>query len=342
MPVGSGAVFEAATAPITSSFINNSNTPWVNSDSYSEPVYQASAGDPIHTIWDWNSDWGGRPWNSRTIRMPVGVVPAGGTDSNFCIVNPEKTEIVDAWTAQPWASGQPGPAGIVVGDYISGRVMTTNAKGTGFGPSPSTYGPPYALGGGIRGCGSSTAGGLIRDWEANPSNPNYTDGVIRHALAIAMDVNLLYYNGQHDPNWSLYDSNGYGLLGGYVWPATEEDSMAASNYHGSVPMGSFWAIPKTVNINSIGLTTAAGLVVAKACQDYGCYVSDATYGTAPSWYAEPSLAGHSFLDQLVNAPNYNAVDLYTIRAQLRRCTNSTSTSVGGGGTRPIALLPPFA
>lgn len=154
--------------------------------------------------------------------------------------------------------------------------------------------------GGIRAFGGSAFGGLIRTWELQA-------GAIRHALAFAM------------PRSSM--------VPGPVWPAISQDSGAVGTYTGSLPMGSLVAIPSSVNLNALGLSPA-GLTIARALQQYGAYLVDAS--SQFTLYAEPSA------DPLVGSARS---DLAAIHQQLRVITNNTPTTVGGGG-QPLAPLAP--
>lgn len=163
---------------------------------------------------------------------------------------------------------------------------------------------------GVRGYGGSALGGLIRQHEiANRRIP--------HAIAVA-------------PNTS------YMKLNGFVWPAQREDSSAPSTYHGNIGMGTFAAIPPSVNLAGLGLNSD-GLALATALQDYGMYVVDSSQAWAI--YVEPN--------SITARVDAMWADMPTIRAQVRAVTNNTSTNVGGGGTRrqptaPRLVLPPSA
>ena len=191
----------------------------------------------------------------------------------------------------------------------AGRYVDESWNTEGSHPSFTTghhvrtdlYGPGVGEGG-VRAYGGSAIGGLIRQWELDA-------GSIRHALALAVD--------------------GFQLRRGPVWPATTEDGNASSSYSGNLPMGSLVAIPGSVDVNRLGLTSS-GLVVARALQDYGAYVVDRS--GAFTFYAEPSTEGSAALRELRR-------DVAALRAQLRVVTNNGPGSVGGGGIPRAPLAP---
>ena len=168
--------------------------------------------------------------------------------------------------------------------WTSGHHLAVDLFGSGFGC-------------GVRASGASAIGGLIRQWELDV-------GSIRHALALAI--------------------TGDQLRRGPVWPATSEDGDAAGSYTGPVPMGAFAAIPRGVDVGSLGLSPI-GLALARAMQDYGVFVVDRTAG-AVALYAEPTVGG----GQLAELRQAFGV----LRGQLRIVTDD-------GGARVVAPPPPL-
>lgn len=119
------------------------------------------------------------------------------------------------------------------------------------------YGPGVGHGG-ERAYGGSAIGGLIRVAELRTG--------IRHALALALPKHL--------------------QRRGPVWPATEEDSDAATTYAGAVPLGQRVALPRELDLTKLGLGPA-GLALGRALQDYGAYDVDSAADF--SLYAEPAV-----------------------------------------------------
>ncbi|RKH34128.1 hypothetical protein D7X12_35340 [Corallococcus sicarius] len=307
LPIGQGATYASTTDPATADFIATSvngvniNT-WANWDVYSHPITFASTGSPWATVTDYNDSS-----RSSAYYVPATATIATGSDKHMHVINLARTFVDEAWNTTRVSTTA----------YRVGRHHKIDLYGTGLGPQN-----------GVRAYGGSAIGGLIRAWETNPSDPAYT-GKIQHALAVAVDRVQLYYQCC---GVSGYDANGYGTAKGYVWPATEQDWGSESNYLGRVPMGAYFAIPPSVNIQALGLSPE-GRMVAQALQDFGAYVTDATGGTV-AFYVEPT-APSAFVSALRR-------DLPAIRAQMRRVTNNSAATPNGPGARRVPLLPGLA
>jgi hypothetical protein len=168
------------------------------------------------------------------------------------------------------------------------------------------YGPGVGQGG-VRAYGGSAIGGLIRAGELKAE--------IRHVLAFAID------QSQQKDSW--------------VWPATTNDQAAAGNYTGHLPMGQLVGIPPGLDLCTLGLSTA-GLVFARALQDYGAYLVDSSGGLA--FYAEPRVEDDAALGE-ASLLNDARTDLAKIVPQLRCVTDSTMATPGGGGPRRAPPAP---
>jgi hypothetical protein len=294
LPIAKAAQFEDPAAARSASLLRSDIGLWINQWQYSIPVYRAYFSDPLATVTDWNYSA-----RSGTDRIPGAAEIAQGTDANLAVAQPGTTKVTDLWSVT-----RNSPT-----NYSVGRRQVVDLKTGGFGPN-----------GGTRAAGACTLGGLIRDWEIDPAHPNYGGGVIRHVLAVALDVRQLYYAG----GAAGYDSQGYGTSKGYVWPATEQDFNASSVYGGRVPMGTYFAIPGTVDLTTLGLSPQ-GLMLARGFQDYGAYVVDGTHGSL-SVYVQANAS--SDWRAAILATN----DLPKLRGLFRVVTNNTQSTPNGGAT----------
>lgn len=132
----------------------------------------------------------------------------------------------------------------------------------------------------------------------------------------------------------------------FVWPATTKDAasnstsggtLISSGYHGIVPVGAFFAIPKSVDLNALGLTPG-GLMLAKAYQDYGCINTDTASNTFGMCQIDTDVLANylSIVDGI-------GTDRHTIKQLLRRVTNYDRNLVRAGlldktVQRPAKLL----
>ena len=156
--------------------------------------------------------------------------------------------------------------GVTLRDYNALRRTTNGSNPIGY-----YYGDHSITGDGIEGgqagSGMSAIGGTIRVGELESGNP------MGHALKLELDWAVLYKNSADQTNQSQT----------YRWPAVRSDgnyggSGGGPNYTGinsALRMGSLVALPRDVDINSLGLS-AKGLKIAKAIQDYGAYIVDST------------------------------------------------------------------
>tara|TARA_B100001245_G_scaffold236497_1_gene227773 strand:- start:5825 stop:7720 length:1896 start_codon:yes stop_codon:yes gene_type:complete len=158
---------------------------------------------------------------------------------------------------------------------------------------------------GTRAARFPTSGGLIRSHELSKY-------YIPHALCISIPPEA--------------------LLRGFVWPAAAEDAGTVT-YSGNVPMGSFFAIPPSVDITTLGLTQE-GYALAEAMQNYGVYVGDSSESAAISVDGEAAVVMRPALERM-------RTDWSTIFAQLRRVTN-VGTTAGGPGARVVSAAGPVS
>lgn len=110
--------------------------------------------------------------------------------------------------------------------------------------------------GGVKANGHSGLAGLIKKSELEA-------GVINHRLHMMLPQDVLYRNNAGQNN--------------YKWPAIRGDDQPNVIYQSTqswaASMGDTYALPRSVNINSLGLSRN-GVILAKALQEYGGTISD--------------------------------------------------------------------
>ena len=147
VPIGSGARFASASDPST---LDVQALSGVNIDAgaYSQPIYRASATDPLRTVTDSHG--------STQYRIPDAATPAQGSDADLHVVDPTDHWVDECWKAQR----------LPTGDLSCGYHVRTDLTGSG-------------VVGGVRAAGVSAVGGLIRQWELD-------SGQIHHTIALAL------------------------------------------------------------------------------------------------------------------------------------------------------------
>ncbi|MFF0904010.1 UNVERIFIED_CONTAM: hypothetical protein RF653_10080 [Kocuria sp. CPCC 205316] len=149
---------------------------------------------------------------------------------------------------------------------------------------------------GARASGTSLVMGIIRKAEIASLN-------IPHTLTLGL------------PNTVLQT--------GFVWPARSQDGDGATAYTGTVPMGSLFAIPPSVDLSLLTLTPE-GAALATALQDYGAHVM--RRADTAALYAEVASDDAATLRM---RSDWQA----TLFPLVRAVTNNSSANVSGGGIR---------
>lgn len=295
---------------------------WLNYETYSHPVSFADEADPLATVTDsFHAPSSIPPGGSWQTHIPADARIAAGTDKHMHVISPDGATAYEHFNVTRQSSTA----------YTTTRRHAVNLRGPGIGPQNGT-----------RAYGGSAIGGLIRAWEVDPTHPDYT-GEIQHPLAVSLRSDQLHYSGvtlAQDGNGGMYNAQGYGLEQGYVWPATEQDagsSNPTTGYTGAVPMGSFVAIPDDVDIDTLGLTTENGKMLARACQNFGAYVTDRS--GSMSFYLEDDGGTYEngdatavFRRDLLGA-SATATELRKVVAALRVVTSNSEVTPNGGPLR---------
>ncbi|MCY7291309.1 MAG: Ig-like domain-containing protein, partial [Ferruginibacter sp.] len=250
----------------------------------------------------------------------INGIPEGTPNTSTAILAQDGHTIINLQCLHRCATS--GPASSLLA-YPSGDLYTDGIQG------------------GHGGSGMSALGGSIRVGELTP---NYTEA------QIIADANIyIKHVIKMNVNTKLYVSN---TNGGYRWPAVKADGAynypgACDYYGGSVPqfkMGSLLAIPKSINVEAMGLTTAPGRIMARTLQKYGAYLVDATCWdvvafecqTGPLGDEEARFAskyGYIFGRQSTTVPW--AQDIAKIVQELFVVDNNNASNIGGGPTTDV-------
>lgn len=249
----------------------------VNVKSWTGWIWTAKASDPtvtvnvsVHNLDSQRGNPNPRAGNV-TLKMPANAHPdpanysgvssnpwaddPDGKDGHMTVIDPEGQYAHEFWHMEKDRStGQMKAAAYVrtplngTGVFLAGEAVS-RLSGQYYTPSVTSYGwgPTRAYGG-------SALGGLIRQGEVTQTG-------INHALAMSIPKELL----------------GYPAAGQLpLYPASKDDGRSMG-YTGSILMGTRFAIPRSVNLSSLGLSPA-GLRLATALQEYGAYIVDQSGG----------------------------------------------------------------
>lgn len=245
-----------------------------NTERFTQWVYAARASDPEVTIEvdarfvaPEESEKNARP-GKVTIRLPAAAVPDPGSNSKF---------VVDGWSCDKdrdghltvidpdgrtahefWQACRPRPGVYQATSYarvdldgdginISGDY-TARTTGQWHNPKVRTHGW-----GATRAYGGSSLGGLIRAGEVRRG--------IRHKVMLSLPARVLLHDAKDWPR-------------GYKWPASRPDTAGGTGPNQTIRHGELFAIPRSVDVERMGLKTDAGLALARALQTYGGVVLD--------------------------------------------------------------------
>lgn len=148
-PLGRAAAFAPPDDPRARALTADGPVAWINAGQYSQPVYRATAKDPLVTF-------SRRGCRDVRYRVPKGARPASGDDAHLNVIDPTGRYVDESWATH----GIPP-------HLTTGHHVRNDLRGPGVGH------------GGSRAYGGSALGGLIRRWEVDA-------GSIRHALALGL------------------------------------------------------------------------------------------------------------------------------------------------------------
>lgn len=335
-PIGSGAVY------VDDENIHNAPYGTINSVNWSRSMVRNSESDPMVTVYYNDIPFEPSPYydgcaDTHSRAMSVNLrIPSGVTGSG---PQPEPGKPCNNRDGQLLILESDGQT--VNEFYRLNRISDTEAFSR-LRRWPNPYNnlvsgkgsAPQGKGAGTQAWGGSGIAGVLREWEVKGSGVDR----IRHALSLAITPRLLR-NPRIDAmadGWpgdlTTDDADLSELLKrkySYKWPATTCDGFFRQRYNGTLYMGELLAIPKTVDIDSLGLNEDAR-ALAWTFQNYGGYITDAAGGLVI--YADAGSEG----EKLKNMRN----DFGKIIKVLRKVSNNDENHVGGGGTYPSGLWPP--
>ena len=295
IPIGSGAIYQDASGA-ESRDMANASLGYRWIGANAMKFSRATAGDPVRT------------WTAQSIARANNMWTLGSSNT-FNIKTPDSLQFltVDGWSLllednnryflETWLAERASGNNVNVA-----YVVRNDIRGLGYDPVNKSHS-------GIRATGYSLLGGLVRQYDLN-------QGRIAHAIAMAISTRQANAGATRN-----------------VWPAYFSDGGVG--YEGSIPLGALFAIPQNVNLDSIGLTTREGRMLARAFQEFGGYVSDT---------AGPSTNVIAYVETGVPQAQIDGLfaDLDKIVPLLRRVMNNTQSTPGGPGTRIAAPPAPLA
>ena len=316
-PIGSGAVFSAATDKATVSLTSKSNT--VNCASFGQNIYVATAADPLTTFTSSNGAGTQRDPNlTVTIHCPSNAVPTAPYPGGDCQITVYDTTLTPAieycFGGCAFVNGKDASGGFTASSGESNLICGSMAD---------------ALTGNF---GYDSGVGTIRAWELDSvQNPS---GRIRHVLRFACDVTQLLpptaWDVPTNPTARTL-ADGSTLPAGAVqiyWPQTHTDFNAPTAYTGYMPAGALCAIPSGT-AQPAGLS-AGGKMLFDQMMNYGIMWRDTASGGV-TLYGEPGIDQNSLIVGMRG-------DLNKLVPLLRIVTNVGPSKIGGGGT-PIDASP---
>ena len=297
-PIGTGAAYASATHAATKDWLQaahfalNVGSPW------GVHVVATAASDPIRTI-------GALAPCGRVVGLPAAVrLPLGGlvTNVQFSPSGCQDGDVLvyDRVSAVMHHLRQYNHNG---GSPTAGQYRNVDLRGLGHGTRMGQRVGTYAS-------GIAAPFGLLRGHEANTAG---------HAIGHALQIVL-----PRKPGCNVM------LSRSIVLPATDRDGTALSegNNTGNIPYGGLLALPRSVNLETLGLSEP-GRRLAEAIRDYGIYVVDGGGCTAAALRTDQTVS--------TTVAGQLRADIKKFHRFIRLVRNNDvlGSPVAGGGT-PLA------
>jgi hypothetical protein len=252
-------------------------------DTTAVPIYRSTTNDPLISVFydenaygkvvagDWRRFGNSRRVEAQILRDAVPLFPFPG--------NVYSSQSATAWTLPASydrfrnpTGGKPFqlhmPPGARPNTGYDGQLVVYQSDGTVFESYATIVLSTRRIvcmayritGPGGRGDGwqNGLTASMIPTYAGILTRADLASGTIPHAISIKLPGSL--------------------LAPAYVYPAAAFDrnpqTSAEEPYSGSVPMGGRLAIPRSVDLSMLGLTTNVGRMIARAVQTYGFIVVD--------------------------------------------------------------------
>lgn len=287
-PIGTGAQYAGSGHAMTEAWNRIGFNQLSTNNGLGFNAYRNSPTDPVRTI-----QWGGI-----------------GTGDNLPIT------VRAPWMRNPDPTGSEQDSATILYDTVDGEDRFLEfARFRGGDASPWTSRAcniisPYGTGR-EAGASASDIAGLGLAVRAHELDADF--GPIRRAIGISL-------NARVSP----------AQLGAFVvWPAKHTDSACGSGYacDGPIPYGQLFALPTSVDIGALGLTTL-GVRVAIQMRDYGMYAVDNGGQNCRSDQFVPAAVRTDFINSM-------RIIKPLLRAVLNNQSTDTQPTCSGGGT-PVA------
>jgi hypothetical protein len=324
MPIGSGASYVPAkiAIPTANMLQGDEDVIVLTPTAPSTPVYRNTA--------DWNPTVSRCPYDAGALLYAV-PLPAA-----FVVGDTPVSDTPNSGLAALLADGRTLRQTQPFARCTAGAPATSDD----LFPDVDLYGD--GISGAHGGSGLSAIGGTLRVGELRPGQPPP-----RHALKLELFAAQNYYNDGKPADC-------------YRWPASTcdgyfDDATSPLKYGGTNPAlrpGSLLALPPSVPIASLALTTQPAQALAWTLQNYGAYLVDDSAWSSVSICVENGPAG-SFQQQFQadwgmpldtkGTTSAFAKDVAAILAALSVVDDNAPSTIGGGGTplQPLAApLPP--
>jgi len=225
----------------------------VNISGFSVPLYWADASTPKTLVSCDGASYGfavdkNKQNGTAMIPIPAGAEPDPQSDHHLLVI--------DRSTNLEWGLWNASNSG---GTWTCGMGASMDLLGTGVRPPITNAGADWNFAQGPRACGFALIAGLIRPDEI-------LAGRIDHALVVAYP----------------HIRSGFFTPPASTAQATNGQGEGAQRDRG-IPCGGRIQLDPSIDVTTLGLTPA-GLVIARALQQYGAYVGD--YSGALDLYAD--------------------------------------------------------